>query len=680
MSAREHYAILDRIRQHIEDGRYDDAQVLIDRMRDVYEGKLGMKEEIHLHTFQKMIRDYTQQNRKARARKKPLIDAKAMHKKHPKTFEVPTAKALKGVKADNFVKVAARVGGKDNPESERFWVKVTGRKGGDIEGVIDNVLMYGDVHGHRYGDKVKIKTKQVYSILNPRQLPGFTAANPGPISLNAYLGDAIERARCRQEREAWERGGRRGPPPCPPKRARPEPERFEHYGEPAALRNRRKNMGRRRNTEVVSIGPRGTACALPGPLKSEERYALPDWAFALPGDGPRSSRKYPLYVLGPAGAVVPSKTHAMNAKGRAKQQLERGTLSRADYNQIVRMADEVIKKCKAAPTTAREVAEMGIAANPHSHVTPAIVEEFRGYLRETLPGPASTRSEIKAAATQFAEDHPALREAASDRRDIDVWAEELTVVVVPKRNPPDGEIKIDRKGYCVKKSKKRKGYCVKPTTYYIKDRGRPGKRSYGAEGGTHPASEGYEPFIRHEGTLGKGFLKTMTNKQREAAIDRCVKKYDYRTCLGKILVFNLSGPLRRKYGKQITQAKDYIVKKYGGPGSFGKKNGKKKAKVIALAKKRAAAYEERLQRVAANPHGEDLPHLYELRQTLSEELIEPAANDKQALEAELHWVEQQIQKLEPAARRREPGRRRKRAARAARFRNPHEELKKSLMR
>lgn len=457
-------------------------------------------------------------------------------------------------------------------------------------------------------------------------------------------------------------------------------------------------MGRRRNTEVVSIGPRGTACALPGPLKSKERYALPDWAFALPGDGARSSRKYPLYVLGPAGAVVPSKTHAMNAKGRAKQQLERGTLSRPDYNRIVRMADEVIKKCKAAPTTAREVAEMGIAANPRELSEISLTEISPGLdldpgderlldelvLTAKMDGDAYQDNRNAGRAVDAA--YKVIRAAASAalQESFSLVKQEAIRLVRGRwdsqRNPPEGEIKIDRKGYCVKKSPKRKGYCVKPTTYYIKDRGRPGKRSYGAEGGTHPASEGYEPLIKHEGTLGKGFLKTMTKKQREAAIDRCVKKYDYRTCLGKILVFNLSGPLRRRYGKQITQAKDYIVKKYGGPGSFGKKNGKKKAKVIALAKKRAAEYERGLQRVAANPHGEDLPHLYELRQTLSEELIEPAANDKQALEAELHWVEQQIQKLEPAARRREPGRRRKRAARAARFRNPHEELKKSLMR
>ena len=45
-----------------------------------------------------------------------LIDAQAMHRKHPKTFWVPSKQQLDAVKVGDHVKVACR--------GVRFWVKV----------------------------------------------------------------------------------------------------------------------------------------------------------------------------------------------------------------------------------------------------------------------------------------------------------------------------------------------------------------------------------------------------------------------------------------------------------------------------------------------------------------------------------------------------------------------------
>lgn len=45
-----------------------------------------------------------------------LIDAQAMHRKHPTTFWVPSKRQLAAVKVGDHVKVAAR--------GVRFWVKV----------------------------------------------------------------------------------------------------------------------------------------------------------------------------------------------------------------------------------------------------------------------------------------------------------------------------------------------------------------------------------------------------------------------------------------------------------------------------------------------------------------------------------------------------------------------------
>ncbi len=84
------------------------------------------------------------------------------------------------------------------------------------------------------------------------------------------------------------------------------------------------------------------ACALPGAIGSRERGALPGSAFAL-----ERQRKYPLYVRGPGGTLVPSGSHASNAKARAAQQLTLGNLSIAQHDRIVRKADAVLRKCKA---------------------------------------------------------------------------------------------------------------------------------------------------------------------------------------------------------------------------------------------------------------------------------------------------------------------------------------------
>lgn len=66
-----------------------------------------------------------------------------------------------------------------------------------------------------------------------------------------------------------------------------------------------------------------------------QRSRLKKSQFGLPG-----KRKYPM----------PDKKHAINAKGRAKQQLEKGKLTRAAYNKIVSKANRVLKTAKARKT------------------------------------------------------------------------------------------------------------------------------------------------------------------------------------------------------------------------------------------------------------------------------------------------------------------------------------------
>jgi hypothetical protein len=64
-------------------------------------------------------------------------------------------------------------------------------------------------------------------------------------------------------------------------------------------------------------------------LSSNKRNALPKSSFGMPGQ-----KKYPM----------PDKSHAANAKARAKQQLNKGNLSQGSYQQVVAKANRKLGK------------------------------------------------------------------------------------------------------------------------------------------------------------------------------------------------------------------------------------------------------------------------------------------------------------------------------------------------
>lgn len=86
----------------------------------------------------------------------------------------------------------------------------------------------------------------------------------------------------------------------------------------------------------IKCGPRR------GALTTTKRNALPDSAFGLP-----ELRKYPLYDF-VAGQAVPDREHAINAKARATQELEKGNLTLAQKAKIDKRANAVMRKCPLA--------------------------------------------------------------------------------------------------------------------------------------------------------------------------------------------------------------------------------------------------------------------------------------------------------------------------------------------
>lgn len=98
-------------------------------------------------------------NAASRARAKALdglIDAQAMHRKHPRTFQVPTAASKAAIKPGDFVKVARN--------DERFWVRVTGFEKRRIHGAVDNKLKKRLNKDLPLGKKIYFQKKHIYAI------------------------------------------------------------------------------------------------------------------------------------------------------------------------------------------------------------------------------------------------------------------------------------------------------------------------------------------------------------------------------------------------------------------------------------------------------------------------------------------------------------------------------------
>ena len=124
---------------------------------------------------------------------------------------------------------------------------------------------------------------------------------------------------------------------------------------------------------------------------------------------------------------------------------------------------------------------------------------------------------------------------------------------------PTGDIR--RKAYTRKSYTKADGTRVPktkvPSTCII-DRGRPGRGN---------------KIVKDikEGTLGGPGYTEKSQAARRTILRDCVKKADYRDCLGKLQYLLLVGGSTwpKKKLKVVQDDKKWLMKTYGGPGSFG---------------------------------------------------------------------------------------------------------------
>jgi hypothetical protein len=167
-----------------------------------------------------------------------------------------------------------------------------------------------------------------------------------------------------------------------------------------------------------------------------------------------------------------------------------------------------------------------------------------------------------------------------------------------KRNAcKKGEILIDREGYTRKGYTRKDGTRVKSTkvpasSFCVDDPGRPGRRARGAEKGPYSDEAAW---IEDTGSLGGPGYTKKAAKTRHQILDRCVKNEGYRSCLGKIMVLLRSSELKQTTRQKLTADKNYLKKKYGGPGSFGaRKNPRRSAKSLRASIRSTQSEVERL--------------------------------------------------------------------------------------
>ena len=130
-----------------------------------------------------------------------------------------------------------------------------------------------------------------------------------------------------------------------------------------------------------------------------------------------------------------------------------------------------------------------------------------------------------------------------------------------------GGLTIARKSHTRKSYYRRDGTFVSAAKvsaakYRIADMGRRGKTSRGAK--SPGAVYGKEqPWITQSGKLGgPGYLSKST-AERHRLLDRCVREYGYRSCLGSVIVLMRSRAIMDRHATKLNSDKDYMVAKHG---------------------------------------------------------------------------------------------------------------------
>ena len=107
----------------------------------------------------------------------------------------------------------------------------------------------------------------------------------------------------------------------------------------------KKSVGKKKTAKKAGVKPTGT-------LTGARRKRVASSDFGIP-----PKRKAGKRLISTGKYPMPDKSHAANAKARAKQSLDAGKLSKAEYSKIVRMADK--KLYGSTKKTAKKATKKG---------------------------------------------------------------------------------------------------------------------------------------------------------------------------------------------------------------------------------------------------------------------------------------------------------------------------------
>ena len=96
-----------------------------------------------------------------------LVDAQEMARQFPATFEAPSQLELEALRPGVHVKVCIEFVRHNRPpaQGERFWVMLA-EVGETLTGIIDNDLVFADLHGLVLGDQITFERRHVYQIIS----------------------------------------------------------------------------------------------------------------------------------------------------------------------------------------------------------------------------------------------------------------------------------------------------------------------------------------------------------------------------------------------------------------------------------------------------------------------------------------------------------------------------------
>lgn len=87
------------------------------------------------------------------------------------------------------------------------------------------------------------------------------------------------------------------------------------------------------------------------------------------------------------------------------------------------------------------------------------------------------------------------------------------------------------------------------------------RRSRHSRRRSHKSRKSYS-WIKRSGKLGgPGFLHKSPKRQK-TLLNKCVKKYGYRSCLGSVMVLERNSVIRKKYGNSLKRMRTYLKEKY----------------------------------------------------------------------------------------------------------------------